>query len=85
MGSDLTNANDANTLGASTRCYASKVNYIENYDIINSALSCYRNSDLSYAAKAADFSLNLNESSIKATKKYAKAINIDSDVLLKTD
>ena len=34
MGSDLKDANDANTMGFTTKLYASKLNYGNNYDVI---------------------------------------------------
>lgn len=85
MGSDLSNADDANSLGITTRCYASKADYGNNYDIINSSLSLYRNTVGDACAKAMAFTTSLNESCDNATKTYAENNNIDLNSLKATE
>ena len=81
MGSDLTNADDANTLGFQSRGFASKKSYAKNYDVINLAVSSYRNcdGDISFKNKA------LNETiftSLDAmTNEYAAETGLDVDSL----
>lgn len=81
MGSDITDATDANSLGISTRCYASKTNYMSNYDIINASISTYRNTDGDYLAKSLAFTSTLNEECDNATTQYAEENNIDINTL----
>lgn len=81
MGSDITDATDANSLGISTRCYASKTNYMSNYDIINASISTYRNTDGDYLAKSLAFTATLNEECDIATTQYAEENNIDINTL----
>lgn len=81
MGSDLTNANDANTLQFSTRSFSSKKDYIKNYDVINSALKSYRTTTGSSEFKS-DVMLNcLNEETNIMTEAYAAANGLDADSL----
>lgn len=81
MGSDLTNADDADSLGISTRCFATKANYMANYEIINSAISTYRNTAGDYATKTLAFSKMLEEDCDSATEQYANENNIDITTL----
>lgn len=85
MGNDLKDASDANTLGVSTRSFASKGDYMKNYDMINFSLSSYRTTDGDCETKAMAFSSALNEASIAATKKYAKDNGLNADDLLGND
>ena len=81
MGSDLTNADDANTLKFSTRSFSSKKDYIKNYEVINSALKSYRTTVGSAEFKS-DAMLNcLNEETNIMTEAYAAANGLDSDSL----
>lgn len=81
MGSDLTNADDANTLKFSTRSFSSKKDYIKNYEVINSALKSYRTTVGSAEFKS-DAMLNcLNEETNIMTEAYAAANGLDADSL----
>ena len=81
MGSDLSNADDANSLGISTRCFASKSDYISNYSIINDSISAYRTTAGDAMFKTLAFTTTLNASCNEATEKYAQENNIDVDSL----
>lgn len=81
MGSDLTNADDANTLGFSTRSYSSKSDYLKNYDVINTVVSCYRNTTGDASTKSAAFVCALNSETDILTEEYAAANGLDADTL----
>lgn len=81
MGSDLTDANDANTLHFSTRSFSSKKDYSKNYDIINSVVSCYRNTVGDSSVKSAAFATVLNSETHNLTEEYAAATGIDINSL----
>lgn len=85
MGSDLTNAEDANSLGFSTRLYSSKANYAANYDMINSVLTCYRGDAGPAGEKGTALKKRLVEAATAATVNYANEIGIDANSLLATD
>ena len=85
MGSDLTNADDANSLGFSTRLYSSKANYAANYDMINSVLTCYRGDAGPVGEKGARLKKSLSEAAINTTLAYADEIGIDANSLLAND
>lgn len=85
MGSDLTNANDANSLGFSTRLYSSKANYAANYDMINSVLTCYRGDAGPAGEKGMALKKRLVEAATAATVNYANEIGIDANSLLAND
>ena len=85
MGSDLTNANDANSLGFGTRLYASKANYASNYDVINLALSSYRGDCGPVGEKGATLKKRLSEAATNATLAYADEVGLDADTLLSND
>ena len=85
MGSDLTDAHDANSLGLSTKFYASKANYAANYDVINVALSSYRSMTGSSAFKSQALNEALTTAAVDATVEYAKETGLDADELLKND
>ena len=81
MGSDLSNANDANSLGFATRCFSSKSDYLSNYDMINASVTAYRNTVGEASLKGMAFTSTLNASCNEATEKYAKENNLDVDSL----
>ena len=81
MGSDLTNANDANSIGISTRCYSSKSDYLANYSIVSTSLSAYRNTCGDYNEKSLALTKTLNEECDNATEAYANENNIDVTTL----
>lgn len=81
MGSDITNADDANTLHFSTRSFSSKKNYFKNYDIINSVVSCYRNTVGDISVKSAALASALNIETDSLTEEYAAANGLDADSL----
>ena len=82
MGSDLSNANDANSLGVGTRLYSSKDNYSANYSIINDTLSSYRNCSGSIEEKRVFAKNTLNTSCLKMTMEYAEDRGLDINDLI---
>lgn len=82
MGSDLTNANDANVLGLTTRCFASSSDYLQNYDIINEAISTYRNTVGDASVKCASYTKYISDATLSKTKEYAEANGIDVNDLV---
>ena len=82
MGSDLKDAQDANSLGFGTKLYSSKSDYINNYDTINVVLSCYRCMTGSTELKSDVLNETLCASAEEATKKYAAENNLDANDLL---
>lgn len=85
MGSDLTNANDANSIGINTRLYATKANYGSNYDVINLVLSSYRGDCGDSGVKGRTLSKQLSEAATAATVSYANEMGLNADDLLKND
>lgn len=85
MGSDLTNAHDANSLGFGTRLFASKADYLQNYDVINCAVSAYRCSTDSLSVKSANLAKYLKETGDTITEAYAAENNLSADDLLNND
>ena len=81
MGSDLKDATDANTLGISSRGFASKANYIRNYEAINSVVSEYRCSDASLEEKNLCFESALYGAMNSMTDEYAASVGINADDL----
>jgi uncharacterized protein YegL len=82
MGSDLKDAQDANSLGFGTKLYSSKSDYMNNYDTINFALSSYRCMTGSTELKSDVLNETLCASAEEATKKYAAENNLDANDLL---
>lgn len=81
MGSDLTDATDANSLGIATRCFNSKMNYIDNYSIINKAITKYRTATGDAFQKSCCLNVSLNEDCEASTESYAEENNIDLSTL----
>lgn len=82
MGSDLKDASDANSLGISTRCFSSSLDYSSNYSIVNEAISCYRDDiDCDIETKSLNLKARLKKSCDDATEKYASENNIDVNKL----
>jgi hypothetical protein len=82
MGSDLTDATDANTLGFGTRVYSSKTDYLQHYDIINCAVSSYRCSDENATFKSSALNSYLKNTGATITEAYAKENGLSSKDLL---
>lgn len=82
MGSDLTNANDANTIGVSTRLFNSKSNYSDNFDFINSVVSCYRCTDGDAQVKSLALEASAAKLCKETTEAYAKENGLVADDLL---
>lgn len=82
MGSDLTNANDANSLGVTTKLYSSKANYAANYDLINCVVTNYRGDKGPAGEKGARFSTSLCEAAVDATINYANETGLNAEDLL---
>lgn len=85
MGSDLSNAKEVDNLGISTRCFSSKKNYINNYDIINSSVSAYRSTCGDAGEKGLAFTSSLNIACNEATVEYANENNLDLNSLVGKD
>ncbi len=83
MGSDLTDATDANTLGFSVRAYANKADYMKNYEIINCAVSAYRGACGPAGEKGAALNDVLTAQATMLTEEYASDLGINADDLLK--
>ena len=81
MGSDITNADDANTLGFKTRSYSSKDDYMKNYDTINCVMSCYRRTLGNANVKSAALEHALYAQTNSLTEEYAAANGLDVDKL----
>ena len=82
MGSDLSNAEDANVLGVSTRMFASKSKYLHNYDTINCVLSSYRSMTGSTEFKSDKLNESLCCAAADATIEYAAETGLDANALL---
>ena len=82
MGSDLTDAHDANSLGFGTRLYSSKADYLDNYATVNTVLCSYRCSDEAFEVKSAKLAKKLKETANEATIKYAADNGLDAKDLL---
>lgn len=82
MGSDLRDANDANSIGVSTRLYNSKANYSENFDFINSVVTCYRCTDGDSIAKSSVLEATATRLCKEATEAYASENGLDANELL---
>lgn len=82
MGSDIRDANDANSLGFSTKLYSSKMNYMKNYDTINASVSAYRCCTGSTVEKNVAFNLSLNENCESITREFAEENGLNADELL---
>lgn len=82
MGSDVRDAHDANSLGFVTKLYASKANYVTNYDIINDSVSAYRCCTGGALEKNAVFTSTLSESCDLKTREYAEENGLNADDLL---
>lgn len=85
MGSDLTNAQDANSLGFGTRLFASKADYMQNYEVINCAVSAYRTSTADCSIKSEKLAKYLKETGDTITEAYAADNNLSVDDLLNND
>lgn len=82
MGSDLTDAKDANSMGLTTKLYASKMDYMANYDIVNASVSSYRCCTGTSEQKNMALKVSLEESCDSVTKAYAAENGLDANELL---
>jgi arylsulfatase A-like enzyme len=71
MGSDLTDAKDARSLGINTTVFSSSSDYVNNYQIINDVATCYRCMTGSTEAKSMAMTTSLNTMAEETTAKYA--------------
>ena len=85
MGSDLTDATDANSLGFTTRSYSSKDDFLASYSMVNCAVNSYRNTKGTAHYKSSVLNTALNEAALDITTKYAADNGLDADELLKND
>ena len=82
MGSDLTDAHDANSLGFGTKLYSSKANYVDNYSTINEVVCAYRTITGSTEFKSDYLNETLKASAEEKTREYAAMNNLDAEDLL---
>jgi len=82
MGSDVRDANDANSMGFGTKLYASKAKYTANYDVINASVSAYRCCTGTALQKDLAFTSTLNENCDEITREYAEENGLNADDLL---
>ena len=83
MGSDLTDAKDANSLGFGTKLYSSKADYLDNYATVNTVLCSYRSmTGVTAEVKSAKLTKKLKETANEATIKYAADNGLDANDLL---
>jgi len=78
MGTDITTAKAADSLGFSTKTFSSRKNLFKNYDIVNTALNCYRKCvasvDTSITSASETLASLLNEETSKNTTEYEAEI-----------
>ena len=78
MGTDITTAKAADSLGFSTKTFSSRKNLFKNYDIVNTALNCYRRCvasvDTSITSASETLASLLNEETSKNTTEYEAEI-----------
>ena len=78
LGADLTNVNDANSLGIKTRGVSTKSNMMSNYDAINAAVSTFRcatgDSQVKYATM--DMAMNNAVETLNANYETSTGIKI---------
>ena len=78
MGTDITTAKAADSLGFSTKTFSSRKNLFRNYDIVNTALNCYRKCvasvDTSITSASETLASLLNEETSKNTTEYEAEI-----------
>lgn len=77
LGSDLTNVNDADSLGITTRGVSTKQSMGSNYDIINSTVTCFRNTNGDTASKCATMDMVLNAEVSALNKEYLTTTGIN--------
>ena len=82
MGSDVRDANDANSMGFGTKLYASKLNYGNNYDVINASVTSYRCTKGDAGEKDLALTSMLNELCKTVTEEYAAENDLNADDLL---
>ena len=81
MGSDLTDAKDARSLGINTSFFASSADYADNYKTINSVATSYRCMTGSAEAKSMAMAASLETMAEETTAKYAADNGIAIDNL----
>ena len=77
LGSDLTNVNDADSLGITVRGVSTKQSMGSNYDIINSTVTCFRSANGDTASKFATMNMVLNEEVSALNKEYSTTTGIN--------
>lgn len=74
LGTDITNSHDADVLGIKTRGFATRKDYSSNYNLINSAVNCYRCADAEMASATMDSFITT--SSLEMNAEYTKKTGI---------
>ena len=77
LGSDLTNVNDADSLGITIRGVSTKQSMGSNYDIINSTVTCFRSANGDTASKFATMNTVLNAEVSALNKEYSTITGIN--------
>jgi hypothetical protein len=77
LGTDISNADDADRVNIRFKGASTRANFMDNYEVINTALRCYRNTkgDANLKAATMDSVLYSETSELKA--KYKKDTGID--------
>ena len=77
LGSDLTNVNDADSLGITIRGVSTKKSMESNYDVINSTVTCFRSANGDTAFKSATMNAVLNAEVSALNKEYSTTTGIN--------
>lgn len=77
LGSDLTNVNDADSLGIKVKGVSTKQSMESNYNVINSTVTCFRNTNGDTASKFATMDAALNAEVSALNKEYLTTTGIN--------
>ena len=79
LGADLTNVNDADTLGIKFRGVSTKSAMMSNYDVVNAAVSVFRNTAGDSQIKYATMDMVMNDAIETLNKDYETSTGIKID------
>ena len=79
LGADLTNVNDADTLGIKFRGVSTKSAMMSNYDVVNAAVSVYRNTAGDSQIKYAAMDMAMDDAVKTLNKDYETSTGIKID------
>ena len=77
LGADLTNVNDASSLGIKTRGVSTKKSMMSNYDVINSTVNCFRGASGTTEMKFATMDSYLSAGVDNLNAEYSAETGID--------